>query len=112
MSYSQKLYYAKFLPLLVMNWFRKYTSHLLLYAYMYADAEENIQLNSIFPTMIERCNFTNPTVKVWADLNNPFKRSDYAKLCMSPSRDETLTEYVIWQEDNSPLTLYIDFHNL
>ena len=28
-------------------------------------------------------NFTNPTVKVWADLDNPFKRNDYAKLCMS-----------------------------
>ena len=49
-------------------------------------------------------NFANPTVKVWADLDNPFKRSDYAKLCMSPSLDGTLPEYVI-------LTLYIDFHN-
>ena len=56
-------------------------------------------------------NFTNPTVKVWADLDNPFKRSDYAKLCMSPSLDGTLPEYMISQEDNSPLTLYIDFHN-
>ena len=56
-------------------------------------------------------NFTNPTVKVWADLDNPFKRSDYAKLCMSPSLDGTCPEYVISQEDNSPLTLYIDFHN-
>ena len=55
------------------------------------------------------CNFTNPTVKVWADLDNPFKRSDYAKLCMSPSLDGTLPEYVISQEDNSLLTLYIDF---
>ena len=55
-------------------------------------------------------NFTNPTVKVWADLDNPFKRSDYAKLCMSPSLDGTLPEYVISQEDNSPLTLYIYFH--
>ena len=34
------------------------------------------------------------------------------KLCMSPSLDGTLSEYVISQEDNSPLTLYIDFHNL
>ena len=55
-------------------------------------------------------NFTNPTVKVWADLDNPIKRSDYAKLFMSPSLDGTLPEYVISQEDNSPLTLYIDFH--
>ena len=55
-------------------------------------------------------NFRNPTVKVWADLDNPFKRSDYAKLCMSPSLDETRPEHVISQEDNSPLTLYIDFH--
>ena len=47
-------------------------------------------------------NFTNPTVKVWADLDNPFKRSDhYAKLCMSPSLDGTLPEYVISQEYNS-----------
>ena len=30
---------------------------------------------------------------------------------MSPSLDGTLPEYVISQEDNSPLTLYIDFHN-
>ena len=56
-------------------------------------------------------NFRNPTVKVWADLDNPFKRSDYAKLCMSPSLDGTLPEYVISQEDNSPLTLYIYFQN-
>ena len=56
-------------------------------------------------------NFTNPTVKVWADLDNPFKRSDYAKLCMPPSLDGTLPEYMISQEDSSPLTLYIDFHN-
>ena len=53
--------------------------------------------------------FDKPTVKVWAELDNPFKRSDYAKLCMSPSLDGTLPEYVISQEDNSPLTLYIDF---
>ena len=32
-------------------------------------------------------------------------------LCMPPSLDGTLPEYVISQEDNSPLTLYIDFHN-
>ena len=51
-------------------------------------------------------------MKVLADLDNPFKRSDYAKLCMSPSLDGTLPEYVISQEDNSPLTLYIDFHNV
>ena len=38
------------------------------------------------------------------------KRSDYAKLCMSLSLDGTLPEYVISEEDNSPLTLYIDFH--
>ena len=29
---------------------------------------------------------------------------------MSPSLDGTLPEYVISQEDNSSLTLYIDFH--
>ena len=37
-------------------------------------------------------------------MDNPFKRSDYAKLCMSPSLDGTLPDYVISQEDNSPLT--------
>ena len=31
---------------------------------------------------------------------------------MSPSLHGALPEYVISQEDNSPLTLYIDFHNL
>ena len=56
-------------------------------------------------------NFTKPIVKVWTDLDNPFKRSNYAKLCMSPSLDVTRPEYVISQEDNSPLTLYIDFQN-
>ena len=54
-------------------------------------------------------NFTNPTVKVWANLDNPLKRTDYAKFCMSPSPDGTLPEYVISQENNSPLTLYTDF---
>ena len=44
-------------------------------------------------------------------MDNPFKRSDYAKLCMSPSLNGTLPDYVISQEDTSPLTLYIDFHN-
>ena len=43
-------------------------------------------------------NFTNPTVKVWADFDNPFKRSDYAMLCMSPSLDRTLPEYVIYHK--------------
>ena len=57
-------------------------------------------------------NFTNPTVKLWADLDNPFKRSDYGKLCMSPSLDGTLPEYMISQEDNSPLTLYIEFFKI
>ena len=31
-------------------------------------------------------------------MDNPFKRSDYAKLCMSPSLDGTLPEYVISQD--------------
>ena len=30
---------------------------------------------------------------------------------MSPSLDGTLPESVIPQDNNSPLTLYIDFHN-
>ena len=60
---------------------------------------------------VSRKQFHKPNSKVWADLDNPFKRSDYAKLCMLPSLDGTRPEYVISQEDNSPLTLYIDFHN-
>ena len=59
----------------------------------------------------EESNFRNPSVEVWAHLDNPFKRSDYTKLCMSPSLDGILPGFVISQEDNSPLTLYIDFHN-
>ena len=31
---------------------------------------------------------------------------------MSPSLDGTLPKYVLSQEVNSPLTLYIDFHNV
>ena len=52
-------------------------------------------------------NFTNPTVKFWANLDNPFKRSNYTKFCMSPSLDGTVPESVISQENNSPLTLNI-----
>ena len=53
--------------------------------------------------------FRNPTVKFWANLDNPFKRTNYAKFCMSPSLDGTLPESVIPRENNSPLTLYIAF---
>ena len=56
-------------------------------------------------------NFSNPTVKFWANLDNPFKRSNYSKVCMSPSLDGTMPESVISQLNNSPLTLYIEFHN-
>ena len=61
---------------------------------------------------VSRKQFYKLNSKVWADLDNPLKRSDYAKLCMSPSLDGTLQEYVISQEDNSPLTLYIDFSKI
>ena len=44
-------------------------------------------------------------------MDNPFKRTDNTKFCMSPSQDGTLPEYVISQENNSPLTLYTEFHN-
>ena len=54
-------------------------------------------------------NFTNPTVKVWANLDNPFKGSNCAKFCMSSCLDGTLPESVIPQENKSLLTLYIDF---
>ena len=55
------------------------------------------------------CNFRNPTLKFKANLDNPFKRTYYAKFCMSPSLDGTMPESVISQENNSPLTLYIEF---
>ena len=52
-------------------------------------------------------NFRNPTVYNFEqNLDNPFKRANYAKFCMSPSLDRTLPEYVIPQENNSSLTLY------
>ena len=40
-----------------------------------------------------------------------FKGTNYAKFCMSPSLYRTMPEYVISQENNPPLTLYIEFHN-
>ena len=48
-----------------------------------------------------------------ANLDNLLRRNDYSKFCMSPSLDGTLPEYVIPQENNCPLSLYIglDFHN-
>ena len=54
-------------------------------------------------------NFRNPTVKFKANLDNPFKRTNYAKFCMLPSLDGTMPESVISQENNSPLTLYTEF---
>ena len=61
---------------------------------------------------VSRSNFRNPTVKFYAKLAIPFERSNYAKFCMSPSLVRTMPECVISQENNSPLTLYIEFHNL
>ena len=43
-------------------------------------------------------------------MDNPFKRTNYATFCMSPSLDGGMTESVISQENNSQLTLYIEFH--
>ena len=54
-------------------------------------------------------NFRNPALNFLANLDKPFKRTNYAKFCMSPSLDRTLPESVISQENNSPLTLYIEF---
>ena len=56
-------------------------------------------------------NFRNPIVKFWANLDNQFKRTKYAKFCMSPSLDGTMPESVISQENNSPLTLHVEFQN-
>ena len=47
----------------------------------------------------------------WVSRKQFYKPNSNAKLCMLPSLDGTLPEYVISQEDNSPLTLYIDFHS-
>ena len=76
----------------------------------------DIKLKGKFPQTTKwigwvESNFRNPTVKFWANLDNPFKRTNYAKFCMSPSLDGTMPESVISQENNSPLTLYIKFHS-
>ena len=55
-------------------------------------------------------NFRNPTVTFWANLDNPFNRTNSAKFWMSPSLDGTMPESVISQENNSPLTLYTEIH--
>ena len=44
-------------------------------------------------------------------MDNSFKKTNYLKFCMSPLLDVTLPESVIPQENNSPLTLYIDFYH-
>ena len=49
--------------------------------------------------------------EVSPNLDNPFKRTNYAKFCMLLSLDGTMPESVISQDNNSPLTLYIEFHN-
>ena len=58
-------------------------------------------------------NFRNPTVifflQIWIiRLRELIKMQ---KKIMSPSLDGTMPESVISQENNSPLTLYIEFHN-
>ena len=54
---------------------------------------------------VSRKQFWNSTVNFLANLDNPFKRNNYAKFCMSPSLDRTLPESVISQEKQ----LSIDF---
>ena len=40
----------------------------------------------------------NPTIKYWANLDNPLERTHYAKFCMLPYKDGTLPESVIPQD--------------
>ena len=82
-----------------------YTSWLITKYYEYIKGEVTMWIGWV------ENNFRNPTVKFLANLDNPFKRTNYAKFCMSPSLEGTLPENVISQENNSPLTLYIEFHN-
>ena len=61
---------------------------------------------------VSRKQFTNPTVKVWADLDNPLKRSDYAKLCMSPSSGWNSARICdITRGQLSIDFVHVDFHN-
>ena len=46
-----------------------------------------------------------------ADLENLNRRIDYEKSSMSPSVDRTMPESEISQKNNSPLDLYMKFHN-
>ena len=62
--------------------------------------------NNIWIAWVER-NFRNPTVKLWENLDNPFKRTNYAKFWTPSSLDGTLPESSMRQDNNSPLTLYI-----
>ena len=59
-------------------------------------------------------NFINQTVKVWADLDNPFKQTVIMQSCVCRPLWIELCQNMCnaSQEDNSPLTLYIDFHHL
>ena len=59
----------------------------------YSTVIEEISPNNIVDWVIWS-NFRNLTVKVWANLDNSFKRNDYAKFCiyMSASLDGNLPE--------------------
>ena len=62
---------------------------------------------------VSRKQFQKPNNKILSKFGKSvFKRTNYAKFCMSPSLDGTMPESVISQENNSPLTLYIEFHNV
>ena len=97
--------YDTFMYCKAVNVMKAYTKYLLIFNFITFFPQTTMWIGWV------ESNFTNPTVTVLADFDNPFKRSDYANLWWSPSVDGTLPEYVISQEDNSPLTLYIDFHN-
>ena len=55
-------------------------------------------------------NLRNPAVKFWANLDNPLRELFMQSFVCRPL-DGTMPESVISQENNSPLTLYIEFHD-
>ena len=101
--------------------FDKFTNYSLIRSLLFKTQHENTQQKCIVIWQIKGgvfpynnvkwvSNFRNPTVtvKCWVNLDNPFKRTNFAKICMSPSPDGTMPESVISQENNSPLALYIE----
>ena len=60
---------------------RNYYAKLCIYIAPFPKGEVSPAHTTMWIGWVES-NFTNPIVKVWADLDNPFKRNYYAKLCI------------------------------